>query len=478
MSESRAEVLIVDDDPAFLRLAEAMLHSNGYSTRCVESGESALAALDERFPDVILLDQQLGSVDGMSLIEPLKQRAPDVSVVLVTAYSTVDAAVRAIKLGAHDFLAKPLDEARLVAILAKAIEHRDLVDRLHRLEGERTERSEFSGMVGASPAMQTIYRIIENVAATNSGVMIVGESGTGKELVAQAIHDRSPRSSQTFVPINMGALPRELVESTLFGHERGAFTGADRARIGCCEEAAGGTLFLDEIREMPIETQSKLLRYLQEKVFRRVGGSKDIESDARIICATNSDPLADVRQNRLRLDLYYRLNVVPIHLPPLRDRPDDIPLLAQHALRRWSARHDKAFDRIDAEASERLARYVWPGNVRQLFHTIERIVVLNSGPAIEASMLPADLEHDQIEPTETAGPESADIQPIETTSPARAADEGSAEDSILPLAEVERNAIEHALRHCRSAAKAARLLGISEATMYRRLRDYGLKSNG
>ncbi|MHC5005528.1 MAG: sigma-54-dependent transcriptional regulator [Planctomycetota bacterium] len=481
MSPSPATILLIDDDPGFVKLATLLLEHHGYRSVSASTEAEAMRVVDVAAPDVILLDQQLGETDGRTLIRPLMQHLMDVPIVLVTAHSSVESAVQAIKLGAFDFLPKPLDEARLVATLAKATEHGKLVARVRNLEGRYRDQARFEELVGASSAMQTIYRIIDNVAPTEAGVLIIGESGTGKELVARAIHRRSRRCDGPFVALNMGAVPKELVESTLFGHERGAFTGAERKRIGACEEAAGGTLFLDEIREMPIETQPKLLRFLQERVFRRVGGSADIAADVRIVSATNGDPIADVRDGRLRGDLYYRLNVVPVFMPPLRERGADVGLLATYALRQMSRRHGKSFESIEDAALERLASCPWPGNVRQLFHTIERIVVLNQGPVLTDAMLPMDL--DAATPPDLG--ESV-VQPVEMAAAPVAAAAGSVapgaalqppapagEDDVIPLSELERRAILTAIEACGSAAKAARSLGISEATIYRRLREYG-----
>ncbi|MHC5114937.1 MAG: sigma-54-dependent transcriptional regulator, partial [Planctomycetota bacterium] len=367
MDESPRRVLVVDDDRDFHNIAALLLDRHGYGSSRAMDEREALAQARAEPPDVVLLDHQLGSTDGLQLLAPLGRLLPDVPIVLITAHSSVELTVQAIKAGAFDFLEKPIDEARLLTTLTKAMDHRDLLRRVRDLEGERSEESGFDELVGASAPMRTIFGIIRNVAPTDASVMIVGESGTGKELIAKAIHRHSRRSERPFVALNMGALPKDLIESTLFGHERGAFTGADKRRIGACEEAEGGTLFLDEVREMPIETQPKLLRFLQERVFRRVGGTGEQQADVRILSATNRDPIGDVRAGRLREDLYFRLNVLPIVVPPLRGRSDDVPLLATCAMRQAAARHGKRFDRIAEDAAARLAQCRWPGNVRELF---------------------------------------------------------------------------------------------------------------
>jgi DNA-binding NtrC family response regulator len=304
-------------------------------------------------------------------------------------------------------------------------------------------------------------------------VLICGESGTGKELVAKAIHRRSRRAAGPSVPLNMAALPRELVESTLFGHEKGAFTGATERRLGACEEAKGGTLFLDEISEMPLELQPKLLRFLQERVFRRIGGTGDIHSDTRIISATNRDALAEVQAGRLRADLFYRLNVVPIHLPPLRERSGDIPLLATWAVRQAATRHNKSFEAIDEEAMRKLLAYAWPGNVRELIHAIERVVVLNDGTTLTTSMLDGAL-------AQAGSAESLRGAGAGGDGRSRApSGEPRMDPEIIPLEELERRAIHAALAICHgSAAEAARRLGISNATIYRKLKEYGVDVRG
>jgi DNA-binding NtrC family response regulator len=469
-AEEAHGVLVVDDDPAFVKLAEVLLRRRGLAAAAATSLEAAVEAMDANPPSAILLDWQLGDQDGVDAIPTLRRLAPTVPVVLVTAHSSTDLAIRAIRNGAFDFIVKPLEEARFVATVLKAIEHHDLEEKVRGLETAESTVS-FEGLVGSSPEMQTIFEIIRNVAPTEASVMIQGESGTGKELVARAIHRLSARSKAPFVALNMAAVPEELVESTLFGHERGAFTGADRRRIGACEEANGGTLFLDEIGEMPIDLQGKLLRFLQERVYRRVGGDRDIAADVRVVSATNREPITEVREGRMRSDLYYRLHVVPIELPPLRDRRGDVALLATNALMEAASRHGKPFDSIDPAALARLEHAPWPGNVRQLYHLVERCVVLNRGPVLTCEMLPPDI--------------GGSIEGFAQGRPERESDAGQegepeqelaeASQIVFPLAELEKRAIEHALRVCKgSATEAARLLGVSAATVYRKLKSYGL----
>lgn len=501
MNKAMTHVLVIDDDPDFTRLVAWMLNKREYKTEVARTFEDARQKLAQVPVDVILLDRHLTGEDGLTLIRTLAKESPTTPVILVTADSSVEVAIRAIRCGAFDFLPKPMDEGRLLASVTKAAEYRRLLDTVEQLQGSMAESDSYEDIIGAQPQMRTLYRIIENVAPTDTNVMVQGESGTGKELVAKAVHRRSDRRNGPFVALNMAALPKELVESLLFGHEKGAFTGADRRRPGAAEEARGGTLFLDEIGEMPIELQPKLLRFLQERTYRRVGGAEDITADVRIISATNRDPMEEVRAGRLRADLYYRLNVVPIHLPPLRERRGDIPLLAMHALKAYAKRHHKQFETIDQDAMKQLVVLDWPGNVRQLMHTIERIVVLNDGKTLSPPMLPPDLlaemggvrdanaEDEQPSPDhappnagmsaratvssaeDSNGEDRKAANPVSTPDPAAAM---SADANITPLAEMEQQAIERAIEICDgSAAQAARRLGISEATIYRKIKSYG-----
>ena len=471
---SNAYVLVIDDDADFLRVSQWMLEQSGYSVLTATDHDQAIGRVLEREPDVILLDRHLRDEDGLSLIAPLQARVPNAAIILMTAQSTTEIAVQAIKLGAFDFIVKPLDEARLMTVLQHAIERGDL---LEKLGPAPDDEQGFEGIIGQSTAMRAVFGAIENVAPTSVNVMVRGESGTGKELVAAAIHSRGAKPEGPFVPINMATLPAELVESTLFGHEKGSFTGAEKQRIGACEEAQGGTLFLDEITEMPIELQPKLLRFLQEKCFRRVGGSKDIPSDARIVSASNRDPLEAIKQGKLREDLYYRLNVIPVELPPLRDRGDDIVLLAEHWLNEFSARYSKEFQKLSAEVTRNLINHPWPGNVRQLQNTIERIVVLCNGVEVSADMLNREL--DGVYTPSADSSSSSDrglyVTPTESTPPSHNQPAIFSGDQIYPLADLEKWAIAHALQVSDgSPAKACRHLGISPATIYRKIKRYGL----
>lgn len=466
-------ILIIDDDPEFFRIAQWMLEESGYAVSTAKDYDQAIGRIREKEPDAVLLDRQLEEEDGLDLIAPIQGLLPSVPIILITANSTYELAVQAVKVGAYDFLTKPLDEARLFSILKNAIDRGKL---LKQVGPEPDDEQGFEGIIGQSPAMRAVFGMISNVAPTESSVMIRGESGTGKELVAAAIHNRSKKSDGPYVPINMATLPAELVESTLFGHEKGAFTGADSQRIGACEEAQGGTLFLDEITEMPIDLQPKLLRFLQEKTFRRVGGTKDITSDARIVSATNRNPLQAIQDGLLREDLYYRLNVIPIDLPPLRERSGDIALLASFAMHRVAAMNSKAFTKLSASCIEKLSKYAWPGNVRQLLHTIERAIIMNDGNALQAEMVVID------DAGQTSSPPPLVAPSTEASTNNAAALEcidqpPFSSDQVYPLSELERMAIIHALGVCGgSPGAAAKQLGISPATIYRKIKAYGISS--
>lgn len=381
--------LVIDDDPNFHDLVSHMLTKQGYDVWCVADPSELDATERTTIPSAILLDWQLSHSDGTTFIQPLQRRYPLTPIIFVTGHCSPEAAATSIKLGAFDFLSKPLDEGRLMIAAAKAVEQHQLLARLDCYQ--ESADSSFEGMIGASPQMQTVYSAIRHVAPTEVNVMISGESGTGKELAALAIHEQSDRSSGPFVALNMASISKELAEATLFGHEKGAFTGADKQRAGAVREAAKGTLFLDEITEMAMPLQSKLLRFLQENTFRPVGSDKELLADTRIISATNRDPLVAVREKQLREDLYYRLNVVPIQMPPLRERNGDIPLLVHNTVCQLAKKHGKKFNSMHQSGMETLTQFNWPGNVRQLLHTLERIIVMHDGEIIELHMLPDEV---------------------------------------------------------------------------------------
>jgi two-component system response regulator HydG len=399
-AEERGTILVVDDDASMLRACERLLSQEGF--RVITTGDPgrALELTESGDVDAAVIDLKMPEIDGLSLLRIMRSKRPEVVVLLMTAYADIDAAVTAVKGGAFDFLTKPFENAdSVIARLDRAVEHKRLRSKAHLLEREVGERYRFSNIVGHAPNLQHIFRLIEKVAPSDSNVLINGESGTGKELVARSIHFNSARKDQPFVTLNCSAVTETLFESELFGHERGAFTGAVQRKRGLFEEAHHGTIFLDEIGEVPMSVQPKLLRVLQESEVRRVGGNETLTVDVRIIAATNKDLAQEVAAGRFREDLYYRLNVITIPLPPLRERKQDIPLLVQHFLEKYAARGSGEIKSISTEALQVLENYAWPGNIRELENVIERAIVLEEGGVIDPRDLPANL----LENTEWAG---------------------------------------------------------------------------
>ena len=383
-------VLIVEDDSSTREGLAELVQTWGFQTEEAADGEEALRKVTSFRPAIIVSDMVMPRVGGMELLRALKDQLSDLTLILLTAQGTVETAVEAIKEGAYDYLSKPVDPQRLQILLKKAVERQDTLREVRHLRRQLREAGTFGKIVGNSPSIRTIYRVIEQAAPTLASVLISGESGTGKELIAQTIHELSPRSSFPFVAINCAAIPETLLESEIFGHEKGAFTGAHDRRTGVFELAHRGTLFLDEIAEMVPATQVKLLRVLQERTFRRLGGRQEQSVDVRVIAATNVNPMEAVKSGKLREDLYYRLNVFAIELPPLRDRKEDIPLLAQHFLTEFNERNSKSVRAVDQEAVYLLEQYPWPGNIRELRNVMERATILAEGDFIEPKHLPGD----------------------------------------------------------------------------------------
>jgi two-component system response regulator AtoC len=387
MGENTASrrVLVVDDEKLIRELLEEGLGRLGYQVRCAPGGREALALLDREAADVVLSDIKMDGMDGYEFVGELRRRQPEQLVIMMTAYGSVESAIKAIKLGAFDYLQKPCMVAEVEHRLRKAFEHRDLLMETRMLRGRLEGREEFGRIVARNAAMKQIFDTIRTVAPSGSTVLIQGENGTGKELVARALHHYSDRADKRFVAKNCAAIPDALLESELFGHVKGAFTGAISERKGIFEEADGGTLFLDEISEMPINLQSKLLRVVQEGVLNRVGSNEDIRVDVRLISSTNRDIKTEVAEGRFRRDLYYRLNVIPILLPPLRDRLDDIPLLAEHFLKKCNQRMGRSIMGIDESGMRSLMTRRWEGNVRELENVVERAVVMSTGAMLDAA---------------------------------------------------------------------------------------------
>src|SRR5574341_2054071 len=384
-----ARVLVVDDEPALLRALESLLRKKGHDVVALDSPIQATQQLAQEDFDVALLDIKMPDLSGLELLNAVKHRRPEVEVVMMTGHATVETALAAIKSGAYDYLTKPFEDVEHVArVVARAADRKLLMDRNRALESQLQALEGRHGLVGSSAAMREVARMIDAVAYSAATVLITGESGTGKELVARALHARSPRKGQPFVALNCGALTETLLESELFGHVKGAFTGAQRDQKGLFDAADGGTIFLDEIGDIPLATQVRLLRVLQEGEFKRVGAADGMRVDVRVIAATHRDLPKLVKTGKFREDLFYRLNVINIPLPSLRDRADDIPLLAHHFLRRYADRLGKKVRSLSQEAIDLLCGYRWPGNVRELENAVERAVVLCRGDAITASDLP------------------------------------------------------------------------------------------
>jgi two-component system response regulator AtoC len=381
-------VLVVDDEENLRVVLRALLRRHGYEVETAASGDEALSLVDAFGPDFVLTDVRMPKMGGLDLLATLKAKGNDATVIVMSAYGNMDMAIEAMKSGAYDYVQKPFKPDEVVLALRKA-EERELLRRENRaLREEIRKEHKFEDILAKSPSMQEVFRTITKIADYKTTVLVTGESGVGKELVARAIHRRSSRRGGPFVAVNCGAIPENLLESELFGHKRGAFTDAVQDRRGLFEEATTGSLFLDEIGELPIGLQVKLLRVLEDDKIRRVGETRDLKVDVRIITATHRDLLAETKAGRFREDLYYRLNVLPIHVPPLRDRRDDIPLLVDHFLTRNNARLGTAIRGLDSESRRLLYEYSWPGNVRELENTIERAMVLSEGDLLVAADLP------------------------------------------------------------------------------------------
>jgi DNA-binding NtrC family response regulator len=454
-TQSAAErVLIVEDDAAARVGLEQLVKSWGFIAESAVDGEQALEKVTTFRPAIVISDLVMPRLDGLGLLRALQTQGADVTTLLLTAQGTVETAVEAMKEGAYDYLTKPVDIQRLKILLDKIVERQETLREVKALRRQLREHGTFGPMVGNSPGMRKIYQVIEQAAPTGASVLIAGESGTGKELVAQTIHKLSPRASFPFIAINCAAIPETLLESEIFGHEKGAFTGAADRRQGCFELADRGTLFLDEIGEMTPTTQVKLLRVLQERTFRRLGGRTEQAVDVRVIAATNLNPLEAVRQGKLREDLYYRLNVFSLGLPPLRERKEDLPLLIQAFITEFNARYQKSVAGVDHHAMRMLEQYAWPGNVRELRNVIERATILAPGQFIEPPHLPSTVG------TEIAPP----AQPQMALAPG------------TTVEEAERRLILMTLEHTRqNKTRAAEILGISLKTLHNKLNKLRLR---
>ena len=407
MTAEAARILVVEDTPTQAALARALLVGAGYEVRIADTAQSAMREAAEWRPDAILLDLELPDYSGMEVMRRLRQEGNEATVLVATANGSINVAVEAMREGAVDFLVKPYAKTRLFVTLTNALEKRRLVRELTTVRAS-LDRDRFFGFLGNSPAMQAAYRTIESVAPSRASVFVTGESGTGKELAAEAVHKASPRAGRPFIALNCGAIPRDLLESEVFGHVKGAFTGATADRPGAAKAADGGTLFLDEICEMPLDMQVKLLRFVQTGTFNAVGSPRTERVDVRFVCATNRDPMAEVQAGRFREDLFYRLYVVPVELPPLRSRGEDKLLIARQFLANFATEERRGFKGFTPEAEAALLAYPWPGNVRQLQNVIRNIVVLNDGEAVTLGMLPTTL----LRPVQIQAAESQDLPPM------------------------------------------------------------------
>jgi DNA-binding NtrC family response regulator len=447
-------VLIVEDDVSARVGLEQLVRSWGFIADAACDGEEALEKVTSFRPAIVITDMVMPRMDGLALLRALPQVGADVTTLLLTAQGTVDTAVEAMKEGAYDYLTKPVDIQRLKILLDKIVERLETMREVKALRRQLREHGTFGSLIGNSPEMRKIYQVVEQAAPTAASVLITGESGTGKELIAQTIHQLSPRASFPFIAINCAAIPETLLESEIFGHEKGAFTGAADRRQGCFELADRGTLFLDEIGEMTPATQVKLLRVLQERTFRRLGGRTEQSVDVRVIAATNVEPLQAVQAGKLREDLFYRLNVFSFRLPPLRERKEDLPLLVQAFITEFNQRNQKNIAGVDHQAMRLLEHYMWPGNVRELRNVIERATILAPGPFIEIKHLPPVLNDER--PTQH--------QPQVALAPG------------TTVEEAERRLILMTLEHTRdNKTRAAEILGISLKTLHNKLNKLRLR---
>ena len=481
MLPEKKQILVVDDEANLRRVLSAQLGRDGYEVHTAEDGEVGLAFLKEHHIDLVITDLRMPKVDGMDLLRAALRDDPSRPVVMITAHGTVDNAVEALKTGAFDYITKPFDQNEVRVIVKKALRTRDLASADATRDVPLAPRvvggggSDRFGIIGESPPIQDLYAILERVADTPTTVLISGESGTGKELVARALHENSSRRDRPFIKVNCAAIPKDLMESELFGYERGAFTGAVGSKPGRFELASGGTLFLDEIGEIPNEMQVKLLRVLQESEFERVGGIKTIRVDVRLVAATNRDLKREISSGGFREDLFYRLNVVPIALPALRERRTDVPHLFSHFIAKFNARLKKSIEGIEPDAMERLTSHAWPGNIRELENVIERAVLFADGARIRLDDLPEELRVAKGQAGGAAPQIAASAAPDAGGGPSSSPD-GLKEQVKAAMSKLERDLIERALKQTHgNVTHAARLLKISRKGLQLKMKELGLR---
>jgi two-component system repressor protein LuxO len=455
--QKKKYLLMVEDTASVAVLYRSYLTPLDIDINIVSTGHDALTSLALREPDLILLDLRLPDMTGMDVLNAVKQSHPDVPVIFMTAHGSIDTAIQAMRHGAQDFLIKPCEADRLRITVNNAIRKANKA----KMTTDNSNGQNYQGFIGSSAMMQEVYRTIDSAASSKASIFITGESGTGKEVCAEAIHAASRRGDKPFIAINCAAIPKDLIESELFGHVKGAFTGAATDRQGAAELAHGGTLFLDELCEMDLDLQTKLLRFIQTGTFQKVGSSKMKSVDVRFVCATNRDPWKEVEEGRFREDLYYRLYVIPLHLPPLRERGDDVIEIAYSLLGHMAKEEEKEFVRLTPEVVERFTQYAWPGNVRQLQNVLRNVVVLNEGKEISLKMLPPPLnrpiENERVSDSQKGGE-------INTSASIK---------DIYPLWLTEKMAIERAIEACAgNIPKAASKLEVSPSTLYRKLQSW------
>ena len=466
---SQKKILMVEDSLSMAAIYKAYLNDTNYKVRIVTDLDSAYSEIEREIPDIILLDVELPDGSGLTLLKEIQAQTDDIEIIVMTAHGSSQMAVQAIEDGAFDFLTKPFDAARLLVTLDNATKHQHLNRRVANYSS--FDIDQYCRFIGKSLPMQAVYKTIDSLAASSATAFIIGESGTGKELAAEAIHQKSQRATANFHALNCAAIPSELMESELFGHIKGAFTGATSDREGAAAIADGGTLFLDEICEMDLELQKKLLRFIQTGSYQKVGSNEIETVDIRFVCATNRDPMQEVREGRFREDLYYRLHVVPVHMPPLRQRENDILMLAELFLAKFSHRDGKKLHQFSSEVQQLLLNYPWRGNVRELENWIQNIVVLHDGETVESFMLPMS----NITKEDIAPEYNHDVDIGAVTSSIKPMIANSLNNKISPLWVTEKATIQRAIELCNgSVNKAAGKLEVAPSTLYRKIQSWNI----